>query len=140
MNHSKLVTAFIATIWNKRDYAQLNDFLHPDFQDHSLPPSFPADKDGLRKWIDSTGASFEHTTIIEDLVTENDRSIARIRMMLKHIGNWRGIAATGIDLSTTGYRQFNFRDGRIVAHRALIDGQTIEHLLKGASQGCKAAT
>lgn len=140
MDHSQLVAAFIHHIWNGRQFDKLNDFLHPDFHDHSLPHPLTPDKNGLRQWINITSASFDHTTIIETQVTENDVCIIRIRMHLKHTGSWRGIAPTGTELATTGYRQFHFRDGKIVAHRALVDGQTIETLLTGAAHGCRVPT
>ena len=139
MNNSSLVKEFINKIWNNQNFDTLPDFLHPDFIDHSLPDGFSANAEGTKKWIIGTSASFEHETIVEDQVTEGNKSIVRVRLMLKHIGRWRNIEPTGIDLSTVGYRYFRLRDGKIIEHRALIDGQHIENRLTGASHGCKIA-
>jgi predicted ester cyclase len=139
MENSILVQNFINQIWNNNAFEKLDSFLHADFKDNSLPPVFPADREGTKKWITSTGISFEHNTVIEDQVTEGNKSIVKIRMNLKHIGVWRDIQPTGIELNTIGYRYFKLKDGKIIEHWALIDGQTIENGLKEAAHGCKIA-
>ncbi|MBO9701826.1 MAG: ester cyclase [Sporocytophaga sp.] len=139
MGNSILVQDFINQIWNNRAFDQLGNFLHNDFKDYSLPPLFSTDIEGTKKWIINTGVSFEHFTVIEDQVTEGDKSIVKIRMNLKHIGAWRNIEPTGMDLFTIGYRFFKIKDGKIIEHWALIDGQAIENQLKDASHGCKIA-
>ncbi len=137
MENSILVQQFIDQIWNNQEFEKLDSFLHPAFKDHSLLPMLSPDKEGTIKWIINTGISFEHYTIIEDQVTDADQSMVRIKMKLKHIGSWRGIEPTGIELYTIGYRHFKFKDGKIIEHWALIDGEIIENQLKEASQGCK---
>lgn len=136
MENSVLVQTFIEQIWNQKNFALLNCFLHPSFKDHSLLSALSPDKEGLEKWITATGIAFEHNSIIEEQVTENDRSMVRIKMKLKHIGPWRGIQPTGTELYTTGYRHFRIQDQKIIEHWALIDGETIENQLKEASNGC----
>lgn len=139
MENSILVQDFIHQLWNNRAFEKIDSFLHSDFKDYSLPPTLPGDKEGTRQWIFNTGISFEHTTVIEEQVTEGDKSIVKIRMNLKHIGVWRDIAPTGADLHTIGYRYFKLKNGKIIEHWAVIDGQTIENQLKKASNGCKIA-
>lgn len=139
MENAVLAQEFINQIWNNKAFSKLDSFLHDDFKDYSLPPMLPTDKEGTKKWIINTGISFEHNTIIKDQVTEGNVSIVKIRMNLKHIGVWRDIEPTEIDLYTIGYRHFKFKDGKIIEHWALIDGQAIENQLKDASHGCKIA-
>jgi len=139
MNNAILVQNFIEQIWNQREFEKLENFLHPDFHDYGLPPIFPPNQEGTKKWILNTGASFEHNTIIEEQVTEDDKSILKIRMNLKHIGVWRNIQPTGIDLHAVGYRYFKLNDGKIIEHWALIDGQAIETQLNNVIKGCKIA-
>lgn len=136
-NNTHLIIDFIETIWNENKFDQLDNFLHPDFIDHSLPPNFPANAAGLKSWVIGTGQAFEHRTVIEEQVTENNKSIIKIRMLLKHIGSWRDIAPTGLEISTVGYRNFKIQDGKIIEHWALIDGNSIENQLKSNAHGCK---
>ncbi len=138
-NNQALITEFIENIWNQSAFDKMEDFIHPQFHDHSLPASIPTDANGLKQWITATSVSFEHKTIIEDQVTEGNKSVVKIRMDLKHIGTWRNILPTGKAFSTVGYRLFRISDGKIIEHWALIDGQTIESQLKEAAHGCKVA-
>lgn len=136
MNHATLAQRFIAEIWNDGLFEKLPRFLHPDFADHSLPPALSPDAAGLRKWIENTSASFVHQTFIEAQVTEGAHSMLQIRMELEHTGPWRDIGPTGIQVMTRGFRHFTFKDGKIIAHQAVIDGQTIENALRQATHGC----
>lgn len=137
MNNSTVVANFIDEVWNHRNFENMDSFVHPAFVDHSLPEKLSPDMEGTKKWIIATGSSFEHQTIIEDQVTEGDKSVVKISMHLKHIGTWRDIEPTGFIVTTKGYRMFRLQDGKIIEHWALIDGQSIESQLKTNLQGCK---
>ena len=132
-----LVINFIGDIWNNNHFDKMDNYLHADFTDHSLPPGLSADKEGLRRWIADTGMSFEHRSIIEEQVTEANKSMIKLRLFLKHIGVWRTLQPTGIELSVVGYRYFKIREGKILEHWALFDGNAIENQLKDAAHGCK---
>ena len=132
-----IVSTFIQQVWNEGQLEHLPDFIHLDYRDYSLPPALPPNAEGLKTWISLTGQSFEHQTIIEDQVTEGDQSIIRIKMVMKHTGPWRGIPATGREVSTAGYRLYRIKDNKIIEHHALIDGNVLENQLKHAPQGCK---
>jgi predicted ester cyclase len=140
MDNSKIVSAFIERIWNKREFEKLDEFMHPDFKDHSLPPALSADTEGMKKWILDTGSSFNHKTIVEDQITEGDKTVVKIKMEMKHIGLWRNFEPTGIELTTGGYRYYKLKDGKIIAHWALIDGQAIESKITNTSKTCKIGT
>src|SRR5688572_16070460 len=104
MENKIVIAQFIEQIWNQRQWDRLDDFIHPHYKDHSLPKALTADKEGLKQWIIATSSSFEHTTFIEDQVSERDKTVIKIKMLMKHIGRWRDIPPTGSEVSTTGYR------------------------------------
>ena len=133
----RLVTNFMDMIWNKNRLEKIDDFIHPDFVDHSLPPNLPANKEGLMAWVAGTGKSFNHQSVIEEQVTEGDKSMIKFRLFLEHTGIWRGIQPTGAKISVVGYRHFRLQDGKIMEHWALLDGNSIENQLRGAAHGCK---
>lgn len=137
ISNKKIVTAYIDTVWNQGKLDNLERFLAPNFEDHSLPNPLPPNKEGLKLWVLGTGKSFEHQTIIEDIVAERNKVIIKIRMNIKHIGTWRNIEPTGAIASIIGYRNFTLKNDKIVAHWALIDGNSIENKLKDAAIGCK---
>ena len=136
-NPKNIAANFIQEIWNEQNFSLLENFLHPAFADHSLPPAFPENKEGLKRWIITTSQSFIHRTFIEEQVTEGNKTILKIKMELKHIGTWRNIEPTGKEISVIGYRYFQFENNKIIAHWGLLDGNAIENLLKQTFNSCK---
>ena len=132
-----IVTNFIEEIWNQNKFEKIDNYISANFIDHSLPTTLPPDKDGMKLWIIGTSKSFEHKTIIDDIVCEEDRVMLKMRMKLKQIGVWRDIEPTHFEISTVGYRYYKLADGKIVEHWSLLDGNSIENQLKEASHGCK---
>src|SRR5579859_3431879 len=126
---AQIVANFIEDVWNKRSLHLAEAYLHPDFIDHSLPRELTPDTEGLKKWVALTSASFEHHTVIEDQVTEGDKSIVKVILQVKHTGTWRGIPATLKEVSVAGYRLFWLKEDKIVEHWALIDGNSLEKQL-----------
>lgn len=135
--NKSIVTNFIEEIWNNNQLEKIDNYISADFIDHSLPPTLPANKDGMKLWIFGVGISFKHKTIIDDIVCEDNKVMLKIKMQMKHIGVWREIKPTHFEISTIGYRYYNLADGKITEHWALIDGNSIENQLKEASKGCK---
>jgi predicted SnoaL-like aldol condensation-catalyzing enzyme len=137
MTNKETIQNFITDIWNENKFELLESYMHTDFKDHSLPPAMPANTEGMKLWIIGTGKSFEHKTIIDDIVAEDDKVMIKIKMQMKHIGVWRNIEPTNFDITTVGYRYYKLADGKIIEHWALIDGNSIENQLKEAQTGCK---
>ena len=137
VRNKALVNDFISVIWNQNNFSVIDKYLHNGFIDHSLPSFLAPDKEGLQNWISATGKSFQHITIIDEMVSEKDKVIIKIRMKLKHIGKWREIEATGTEITTVGYRNFKLLNNKIIEHSALIDGNAIESKLKEVQTHCK---
>jgi len=137
MKNKQIVTSFIETVWNENQLEKMDNYLHPSFVDHSLPPALPPTREGLIGWIVGTNKSFENQTVIEEIVSEGDKVMLKIKMLLKHIGKWRDIEPQGAEVFAVGYRYFKLADDKIIEHWALIDGNTIENQLKEANHGCK---
>ena len=129
---------FIEEIWNLQNFDNMDVYLHPEYVDHSLPDTLPANREGLKQWVRATSHSFLHKTIIQDQVVEAEKIVLKIEMRLTHIGKWREIDPTGVTVSTTGYRFYHLKDNKIIAHWGAIDGTAIEsQLRKAAVAGCK---
>jgi len=135
--NKSIVMGFINEIWNQRQFEKIDNYVSTNFIDHSLPPNLPLDKHGMKDWIIATGHSFEHETIVDEIVGEDDKVMLKITMRLKHIGSWRGIEPTHFEISTIGYRYYKLANGKICEHWSLLDGNSIENQLKEAQHGCK---
>ena len=136
-NNKTIVSNFIEEIWNQNQFGKIEEYIHPDFVDHSLPDILPTNKEGLKIWIKETGKAFDHKTLIEEMVCEDNKVMVKIRMHLKHIGKWRDIEPSGKEICTVGYRYIKLADNQIIGHWALIDGHAMEIQLKNTNHGCK---
>ncbi|MEP1489292.1 MAG: ester cyclase [Algibacter sp.] len=129
ITNKSIVIDFIEQIWNLNHFEKIDNYISNNFIDHSLPSTLTANKEGMKNWIIGTGKSFEHKTIIDTIVCEKNNVILKIKMKLKHIGIWRGIAPTDLDITIDGYRCYKLENKKIVAHWALIDGNGIQNQL-----------
>lgn len=136
VTNKSIISEFIEVIWNENQLDKIDGYLTNDYEDHSLLPSLPPNKEGTLIWINATGKSFKHKTIIDDMVCEDDKVVLKITMRLKHIGVWRNIHPTQLEFSVGGFRYYKLKDGKIKAHWALIDGNAIEHHLKDKNSSC----
>ena len=58
---------------------------------------------------------------IEDLVAEDEKVLARLRVQGTHRGELMGIPATGKRIDIAVLDLFQIRDGRLIEHWALLD-------------------
>lgn len=137
--NKQTVERFIEEVWNNKNFDLLDELLHPDYRDHSFIPSVPPNKEGLKFWIQNTSAAFDHETQIESIVAEGEQVAVRIRFTVTHIGKWRGLKPKGKQVSIKGFRFFAFKEGRIIAHHALIDGEALQTELTEVYKGCELA-
>ncbi len=132
-----IVIDFIEEIWNQNQPEKIDKYVSPKFIDHSLPSNLPSNREGTKLWIIGTGKSFEHKTVIDEIVSEGNKVMLKIKMQLKHIGVWRKIDPTHFEIETVGYRLFKLEDNKIIEHWALVDGNAIESQLREVAKGCE---
>lgn len=133
--NKSIVINFIEQIWNLNQFEKIDTYVSDDFIDYSLPSSFLSNKEGMKNWIVGTGKSFEHKTMIDTIVSEKDNVIIKIKMKLKHIGVWRGIEPTNLEITTKGFRYYKLENRKIIGHWALIDGNAIQNQLASFKNG-----
>jgi len=98
----QIVSDYIETVWNKLELTSIKKFLSDDYQDYSLIPGVPPDRNGLLLWIQNTSEAFDHSTIIESAVAEDDYVAVRISFKITHKGTWRNIPSTGREAIVKG--------------------------------------
>src|SRR5258708_2601982 len=124
-----LVQEFIAEAWNGNRPEAARDYLAENFVDHDNRTALSG-IEGMQQWLALTTKIFDHQTIIEDQITEGDRSFIRLTFRVVQRGEFRGIAATGKSAETNGYRVFRVTDGKIVEHWGFINGDRLVEQLK----------
>ena len=125
-----IVRGFIEEFWNAADPEAAERYLSADFVDHDNHTPL-AGIAAMQQWLKQTSASFDHHTVIEDQVTEGDRSVLRLTFKVVQRGEFRGVLAPGKSAETRGYRAFRVKDGKIVEHWGLLDGNALVEQLKG---------
>lgn len=136
LRNKEIVLDYIETVWNQRKLDQLEQFVSDDYKDHSIIPAIPPNRTGLKLWIESTSKAFEHNTVVETVLQDNDDVAVRLSFQATHIGSWRGIEPSGRQATVKGFRFFKLRDGKIIAHWALLDGEALQTALTDKPHGC----
>lgn len=124
-----LVRGFVEEFWNGHNPAAAELYLSEDFVDHDNHTALHG-RPAMQQWLAQTTASFDHHTVIEDQVTEGDCSILRLTFKVVQRGEFRGVLVPGKTAETRGYREFRVRDGKIVEHWGMLDGNALVEQLK----------
>ena len=106
---------YIEELWNKKNLDEIDKLVSDDFVNHSSPPGMPPDREGLRQFIASSGATFPdgHYTI-EDMIAENDKVMIRGSFKGTHRGEFMGIPGTGKEITMSWINVLRITDGKAV--------------------------
>src|SRR4051812_36053803 len=109
---------------DKGNEAIVDELCAPDYLDHT--PQLPADAGegtaGLKATLSALRAAFTNVEhIIDDLIAEDDRVMARIRARGTFTGPIRGIPANGKTIEITGVSVHRIENGKLVEHWANLD-------------------
>jgi predicted ester cyclase len=112
--NKEIIRRFIEEVNNKREKTDVEQYLTPQYLDHSAPPKLPRGPEGWRilRAMFFTAFSNLHITI-EQMVAEGDRVAIRFTMRAVHTGELRGIPPTGKQLTLTGLDINRFEGGKI---------------------------
>lgn len=104
------------------NFDHLEELFHADYVDHTQPPGWPTDRQGLRTLVEYFRQAFPdiHVTI-EAMVAEGDLVMHRQTMRGTHLGEFFGIPPTGVRVAMTGMHMWRFADGQIIEHHANND-------------------
>jgi steroid delta-isomerase-like uncharacterized protein len=107
---------------NKGNFALLEELVHPDYVDYTLPPGWPTDRAGLRQQIAYFRSAFPDLQVtVEEMVAEGDTVAERQTMRGTHQGEFFGIPPTGRQVTMTGSHFFRVAEGKLLEHRANND-------------------
>ena len=107
---------FIESVWNKRRFDTMSDYLHPCFRDHSLPFFSVQNQSGLRQYIQKLSQDFTHKTTVSDFSFEGDMVALSIIMELKSKQPFGDDIPDDVCIILSGYRFLRIQDGKIRDH------------------------
>lgn len=111
-------TAFLAA-----DETWWRAHIAPDFRRHD--PGLPFEvvgPGGVRQLADALLPGIPDLELpIEDVIAEGDKVLVRLRVRGTHGGELMGVPATGNRIDIAVLDLFQFRDGMLIEHWALLD-------------------
>jgi steroid delta-isomerase-like uncharacterized protein len=104
-------------VWNKGRESAIDEMAEPDAVAHGLGQN-GGDVVGLENFKTffrtfQSGLS-DIRVVVEDTITEGDRSMARVTVTAKHTGHTLGMPAKGNEVKFTGVSIARLKDGKIV--------------------------
>ena len=126
IEENKKIVRRYQDIYNSNDLDALSEVVSEDVR---TPKIMPGMKPGLEggKQVDATTlvGMPDWQTMIDDLIAEADKVVARITMTGTHTGDFWGIPATGKRVKFTGIYIVRIANGKIVEHWGEEDGVSL---------------
>lgn len=113
--------------FNDHDWAIIEQATSDDFVDHEEVPGFANDAAGTRQRLEYFATAFPDIRLdVLDVIADERRGVARIRVTGTHEHEFMGIDATGrsIDLEMVDIVAFNDR-GEVTEHWGYADNLTL---------------
>jgi predicted ester cyclase len=116
MNENKIRVQRLYEEIDKGNLDIVDECFSTDYVDHNLAiPGLAPGLKGAKQAFEIFHAAFPDTVhVIEDLISEGDKVVARIRASGTHTGELMGRPATGRLVKLTGIAIYRFDNGRIV--------------------------
>ena len=128
MADNKAIVRAIEEAWDRGDVDALDQYFAPDFAQHSAIPSMPPGLQGAKLAHQGSMAAFPDRHVeIEEIYSEGDAVTVRCRMTGTNQGGmpWLGVPANGNPIDIEWISIYRLHDGRVVAHRAVMDMVTL---------------
>ena len=119
-----IVVQLYEEVWNRGDLDLADKLVASNAVDHEpqRPPGAPGGPQGLKAVVTMLRSAFpDDHSMIEDLIAEGDKVVARLTHTGTHQGAFLDLPPTGKHISTTSIHIFRFADGQLVEHWASRD-------------------
>jgi steroid delta-isomerase-like uncharacterized protein len=112
-----LVRRHIDEAFTNHSLAVLDETISDDYVDHTNPPGWPLGREGHRQILALYHAAFSGFRYdIEHEVAEDNTVVVRGTYTGTHTGEFFGIPATGVHITTTGMHLWRIANHQIVEH------------------------
>ena len=99
----------------------LDEFLAPDFVEHNPFPGIPPTRDGWKQAFFMFDVATPGYHVVEDVLAEGDKVVARITAHGTHEGELFGIPATGKSMTLKVCDVYDIEDGKVKSQRTYLD-------------------
>ena len=113
---------FVEVLQRDGDLDRVEEFIHPDAVDHSLPPGLPDGPEGARAVLGAIRAAFpDHDAEIVHVIAEGDLVATYKTFTGTNTGEFFGMPPTGKRATIRVMDFVRYRDGMIVEHWNVVD-------------------
>lgn len=121
--HKDIIHRWLSELWDQGNYSIAAELLTADFKRHSESEGYAAESpEAYAAIVKSCHDGFPDTRItLVDMIAEDDKVFVRWHWTGTHTSEFRGIPATGKEISVYGEDLIHFRDGKISAIWPLFD-------------------
>jgi steroid delta-isomerase-like uncharacterized protein len=93
----------------------LDELVASDITDHDPAPGQAPGLEGVKQWFSSMHTALSDFQLnVEDMIAEDDKVVARVRMSGTHQGEFLGSAPTGNRVMVTGIDILRIAEGKLV--------------------------
>ena len=124
-SNKAMMRRFYDEIMNKGDLELLSSLLASDFQEHSPLPNQRPGLEGLKEGLSAFRKAFPDLHfIVDDLIAEGDKVVARVSYGGTQQGEFAGLPASGKEFNVMGIDIIRFNaEGKAVEHWSGDDAQ-----------------
>jgi steroid delta-isomerase-like uncharacterized protein len=117
-----LVRRFVEEAQIRHNLAAVDEYLSPDFVDHSVPPGLPSGREGVKMQFSMFFSALPDLhALIHDQVADEYKVVTRKTLRGTHQGDLMGISPTGKTIDIEVIDILAVKDGKITDHWNLVD-------------------
>ena len=130
--NKEVVRRFVDQVFVKLNTDAVDELVADDFVSHNWP-SNPDSKTALKAATHRISQGLTDISFsVDDLISEDDRVVARVTSRARQIGPFMGMPASGRSYEIGEIHIFRLRDGKIVEHWYQMDAMGLMQQLKGS--------
>jgi serine phosphatase RsbU (regulator of sigma subunit)/predicted ester cyclase len=134
--HKALVRRYFEEVWGKGNVAAVDEFMAPDYVEHTGPPGSRPGRDTLKQYVAMYHNAFpDWRSTLHDILAQGDRVAYRWSTSGTHLGEWAGIPPTGLHMTLRGITIHRIAGGRSVESWASVDISRSEEEQRWLSEG-----
>ena len=120
--NKELVRRFYTDVFVNWNMAIVDELVAPQFTSHDWPERSATGPRAFRDFYAGLRAAFPDTRYtVEDLVSEGDKVVVRWRLNATHKGEFRGVAATGRQITLRGVAIYRVQGGKLMERWVVVD-------------------
>jgi steroid delta-isomerase-like uncharacterized protein len=131
-----LVRRYFEEAWGRGNLAAVDEFMAPNYVDHTVPPDSGPGRDTLKKFVTMYHEAFPDVKVtMHDIFAQGDRVVYRWSASGTHLGEWAGVPPTGLHMRTRGITILRIVRDRCVEGWACEDISRSEEEQRWLSEG-----